>query len=212
MITLEQVENLRERAKVSYEDAKAALEVTDGDMLEAVIYLEKKGKIPSPRLRTYNTRTGGESSVHGGDRHHGDFDDRQYGSADAEDYDDMYYYRRRHFFRMRLKTLWRKFCYLVKKANANHFEAYKDGKCLISAPVTLLVISALCFFWVTIPLLIIGLFTGCRYRFRGPDLDKAAINKVMDQAAETADNIKRSMMNNDDNDDKGNEDAGNDAE
>ncbi len=37
MITIEQVEELRKRVHVSYEDAKAALEEANGDILEAII-------------------------------------------------------------------------------------------------------------------------------------------------------------------------------
>ncbi len=41
MVTLEQVEKLCERANISYEEAKVALEETNGDILEAII---KSGK------------------------------------------------------------------------------------------------------------------------------------------------------------------------
>lgn len=42
MITIEQIDELRKRLDVSYEEAKEALEACNGDMLEAIIYLEKK--------------------------------------------------------------------------------------------------------------------------------------------------------------------------
>lgn len=48
MITIEQVEELRKRVNVSYEEAKLALEEVNGDILEAVINLEKKNKITPP--------------------------------------------------------------------------------------------------------------------------------------------------------------------
>ncbi len=48
MVTLEQVEKLRERADVSYDEAKAALEEANGDLLEALITLEKKGSVTPP--------------------------------------------------------------------------------------------------------------------------------------------------------------------
>ncbi|MCB2299066.1 DUF4342 domain-containing protein [Clostridium tagluense] len=44
-INLEQIDELRKRANVSYEDAKAALEQNDGDLLCALVYLEKQNKI-----------------------------------------------------------------------------------------------------------------------------------------------------------------------
>ena len=40
-ITLEQVERLREKADVSYGQAKAALEYSGGNLLDALIYLEE---------------------------------------------------------------------------------------------------------------------------------------------------------------------------
>lgn len=40
-ITLEKVDMVRERTKVTYAEAKEALEACDGDVLEALIYIEK---------------------------------------------------------------------------------------------------------------------------------------------------------------------------
>ena len=40
-VTLEQVEALRARAAVSYEEARAALEANGGDLLDALIALER---------------------------------------------------------------------------------------------------------------------------------------------------------------------------
>lgn len=48
-IKLEQIDLLMERANVSYSEAKAALEQTNGDIVEALLYLEKSDKIkPQP--------------------------------------------------------------------------------------------------------------------------------------------------------------------
>ncbi len=44
-VTLEEIDLLRKRADVSYEDAKEALEKFEGDMVEALVYLEKENKI-----------------------------------------------------------------------------------------------------------------------------------------------------------------------
>lgn len=40
--TLEQVDEVKERTGVSYQEAKEALETANGDVLEAIIYLESK--------------------------------------------------------------------------------------------------------------------------------------------------------------------------
>ena len=44
MEKLEKVEVIREKCGVSYEDAKAALDACDDNVLDAIIWLEKQGK------------------------------------------------------------------------------------------------------------------------------------------------------------------------
>lgn len=44
-INLEQIDELRKRANVNYEDAKNALEQSGGNIIEALVYLEKQNKI-----------------------------------------------------------------------------------------------------------------------------------------------------------------------
>ena len=56
MDKLEKVERLRERANVSYEEARAALEAADGDLLDAMVLLEKQGKTGSPKQESYSTK------------------------------------------------------------------------------------------------------------------------------------------------------------
>lgn len=46
-INLEQIDILRERANVSYQEAKEALELCGGDIVEALAYLEKQDKLKS---------------------------------------------------------------------------------------------------------------------------------------------------------------------
>lgn len=48
IITIELIDELRKRANVSFESAKEALESCNGDLIEALIYLEKTNKIETP--------------------------------------------------------------------------------------------------------------------------------------------------------------------
>ncbi|MGB4438987.1 MAG: DUF4342 domain-containing protein, partial [Sedimentibacter sp.] len=41
-VTLEQIDDLRNRVNVSYEEAKSTLEKNDGDLIKSIIELEKK--------------------------------------------------------------------------------------------------------------------------------------------------------------------------
>ena len=55
-ITLEMVERLREKAPVSYGQAKRALEYSGGNLLDALIYLEEQGAIPRQEGAYFTTR------------------------------------------------------------------------------------------------------------------------------------------------------------
>ncbi len=48
-ITLEKIDLLIERANVTYGQAKEALEKADGDIVEALVYLEGQAKIKEPK-------------------------------------------------------------------------------------------------------------------------------------------------------------------
>ncbi|MDP4091217.1 MAG: DUF4342 domain-containing protein, partial [Bacillota bacterium] len=48
-VSLEQIDELRRRANVGYEEAKDALERNNGDIIEALIYLEKQNKAKGER-------------------------------------------------------------------------------------------------------------------------------------------------------------------
>ena len=48
MDILEKAEVLKEKANISYEEAKRVLEETNGDLLDAMVILERQGKISRP--------------------------------------------------------------------------------------------------------------------------------------------------------------------
>lgn len=75
MATLEKVDRLRTRTGVSYDEAREALDSSDGDILDALIWLENNGKIDPPRVSRYTTDADGDA---GSD----DFNDMPYGRTD----------------------------------------------------------------------------------------------------------------------------------
>ena len=63
MEQFEKVEKLRVRAGISYEEAKEALEANDWDLLDAMIWLEKQGKVSAPEQESYSTQTENEEQM-----------------------------------------------------------------------------------------------------------------------------------------------------
>ena len=164
-ITLEQVERLREKADVSYAQAKEALEYSGGNLLDALIYLEERGMIPRPEGAYYSTRGGtspqpasaADSASQGGER----------------------------------KEKKEK----KKKGGSMEVVVVKPERGAVTAlPVLILVLLVICAPWVVLPALVLGLFLGFRYRFSGPDLERDELNDMMGTVADTAADIGHKVM------------------
>ena len=58
MDTLEKIDRLRERANVTYEEARDALAQSGDDLLDAIVLLEKQGKVKQPGQTTPHSMYG----------------------------------------------------------------------------------------------------------------------------------------------------------
>ena len=84
---------------------------------------------------------------------------------------------------------------MIRKGNANYFEVLKGEESKASFPVTALALLLIFAFWIIIPLIIVGLFFGFRYRFHGPDFSETTVNDAMNSAADAAENLKKTINN-----------------
>ena len=82
---------------------------------------------------------------------------------------------------------------LVACGNRNRFVVRRGDATMLELPVTVLALLMLCAFWVCVPLLVIGLFAGCRYSFSGRDLGRDSINSTLGKASEAAEHVKRAV-------------------
>ena len=176
MITLEHVEKLREKTGVSFEDAKRALDISDGDMLDAVIWLERQGLLDAPAGGQYTTKPPVVVP---------DPQDKSGGHARGDS------------FKRWCAAAWTWCVGMIDKANRNMFEVKRKDAVLIAIPVSVLALLLLFMFHASMVLLVVGLFCGCRYRFVGQDIARDDINSAMDAAANTAEEIRREATNKD---------------
>lgn len=172
MDNFEKVEKLREHANVSYEEAKQALESSNWDILDAMIYLEQNGKVRGPEQSSYTTQAENVKI---------EIDDKECKSSFS---DNM-----RRFGKWCQK--W------IEKGNNNSFCVEKDNQEIFRMPITLLIVLLIFAFWVVVPLLVVGLFFNMRYQFSGPDVRSVDIdfNRAMDGAADAAESIKNEFNN-----------------
>ncbi len=162
MDRFEMTEKLREKANVTYEEAKAALEACDWDLLEAIVHLENQGRVETPKTATQSTE--------GKNTH----------KKEQENMSNI------------LQNIANFLSGLVEKGNRNALEVHRNGKIVLTLPLTVLVLLML-IFWITIPVLIISLFFGFRYRFTGKDISQK-VNDAMDTVANKAEDLKGSLQ------------------
>ena len=194
-VTLEQVEALRARAAVSYEEARAALEANGGDLLDALIALERAGKLRPEEARGafFTTRPGGEAPP-----------PPPSGAVPAVQDRPR---ERPRFFGLsltvgggrkrekggragpglwaRVKELLLAAADLLRHCTVNQFEVWRNGELMTALPVLVLILLVVLAYWISLPLLVIGLLFGCRYRFSGPDLDKNKVGETVNRVSDS---------------------------
>ena len=164
MTHYEMAEKLSEKMGVSLEQATAALEACEWEMLDAALMLEKeKGEA---RQEAYSTE-----------------------AEPPKDNEEKTYNRGRNV----AQGLGRLVRDALNLGNRNRFEVRTGDAVVLELPVTVLVLLLIFAFWVCIPLLVIGLFANYRYTFSGAELGRDSVNHAMDKAAEAVEKVKEEV-------------------
>ncbi len=180
MELLEKVELIREKTGVSYEDAKAALVACNEDVLDAIVYLEKLGKVVRTQTASYSTEQGQTQSQ-----------SKEFMIAQQKYEKDC----NKKSFGDLLKGFLNQCVKLLKKSCETSFEVYRKGAVILSVPVLVLIICFLFAFWGVLALLIVGLFCDCKYYFKGFAKMHVDLNDMCEKASETAEQIKNDLNN-----------------
>ena len=163
MDTFEKVEKLRAKANVTFEEAKAALEEANGDLLDAMIILEKQGKT-EPRKESYSTECECTDMIV------------------TETSDSKKERKRGNAFTDKLKALWHKSC-------ENYFVIEREDNIILNIPIWVFIIILIFTWHVTLIAMIVALFFGCKYSFKGAAEMKIA-NDMCEKVSEAADKVK----------------------
>ena len=174
MEMIEKVERLREKANVSYEEAKAALEQTGGELLDAIVLLERQGKVKEPAHSTFSTEYE-EQKEYIKVR---DKVEEQENSAPSMG-----------------RTIGRLFRGLIRFIKQTTFIVTKGEDTVFTMP-TLIFALLLFFFWeVLAPVMVIALFFGVRYSFEGEEEAEKA-NSILHKAGDFAQDVKSEFTKN----------------
>ena len=79
---------------------------------------------------------------------------------------------------------------LIKKGCEKNFIIERKGERFMRMPVIVFILLLIFAFWVTLPLMIIGMFCDCKYHFEGDTKTVQDINHACDKVSEACETLK----------------------
>lgn len=160
---LEMVEKLREKANVSYEEASAALEKCNWDLLDALLLLEGEGRLnesgeKASRTESYSTRPKPQKEKKEG---HGGFAMLMHGLAQV-----------------------------VKRLNTVQLLIKKNGEERLSLSMLAVLLLALLSIWAVLIAAVVAMIFGYRFSVKGLSFDDS-VNAAMDKAGDFVNDVAK---------------------
>lgn len=169
------VDKLKEKANISYEEAKNALENSNWDMLDAMLYLEEHGRVKKPSVSIFYTNESKESYTSQGEV-----------ANIREDKEGNNFKSKNNF-----EGIFEAICKAIDTLNNIFVEIRRSGRVLLNIPLTVLILLLFFAFWIVIPLIIVGLFFDVEFLVSSKKVNVDKINKVFNEISKMVKDIKR---------------------
>ena len=174
MDKLEMIEKLRERADISYEEAKDILDRAQGDLLEAIVLLEKEGKMRQPQAEAAQEAAAQET-------------------AETKAASDAVVPAQAQPKEKKPSAFGKAVRNFIDFLTQTSFHVTRKGSEIFAMP-SLVFAALLFFFWEPIlPIMVIALFFDVRYHFSGQKNTDAA-NDILDKAGSFVDGIESGIQ------------------
>lgn len=163
-ITEVQLQKLMDLTHVSREDAYAALLATEGDLLDALLWLEREGKCIHTGVGRYSTASGVDHGEPVQEEHASEGGTSPLEAPEIEGWKD---------------TLFHLFHLLVD----NRLEAWNrnDPDRVIECPLAAALVLLLLNWWVVAGVLLVGMVLNWRYRLVGPQMEGVGVRDALDR-------------------------------
>lgn len=168
----EMVEILMGKANISREEAQEALEQSNWDLLDSIVYLERKGKMENSEVTTIVEVKETKEEKKKEKKH----DDNFGGVGEVIG----------RIFKFAGKIL--------KKGNDTFLEIRKANEKPIRISLTISVLLLIFLAVPTIILLVVGLFCGYKYSMTGKNFNCEGVNTIFEEVAKSADHIKKDFQ------------------
>ncbi|MDB2068895.1 ubiquitin [Clostridium perfringens] len=179
MEKLKLVDKLKNKANISYEEAKDALEKSNWDMLEAMLYLEAHGKVKKPSISIFYTNESKESYNENGE------------VVNLKENTNENNFENKNSF----EGVFEAICKAIDTCNNIFIEIIRNSRVILKIPFTVLIVLLFFAFWIVIPLMIIGLFFNMEFLVSSKKIDVDKINKVFKETSKVVKDVKGKFTN-----------------
>lgn len=156
------IETLAKKANITLEEAENILALNNFDLLDSIIYLERKGKIPNN-----HTTTMVEVAVEEEKKEH-------YGGIGEL-----------------IGRVFRFIGKVIKKGSNHYFEIRKNQEKPIRINMIISVLLLFFLFVPVAILLVVGLFCGYKYSMSGKNVNYECVNSIFEEASKGCEGIKK---------------------
>lgn len=168
----EMINTLVRKANISPEEAQEVLEKCNWDLLDAIVYLERRGKVENNEVTAITVVEVNE--------------EKQEEKEDKKKQDEKYGGIGEMLGRM-FKFIGK----VIRKGTKNFLEIRKDEQKPIRISLTISILFLIFLSVPTIVLLIIGLFCGYKYSISGPNFNYEGVNSIFEEVSKSAEHIKK---------------------
>ena len=171
---LKLVEKLREKTGITYEDSKRVLEINNWDILDAILYLEKQGKVKSPSISIFYTNEYKESYEE---------ENTEYNFEEIKK--DSNYKSNNTF-----EGIFEVICKAIDTCNNIFIEIKGKNNFFLKFPLTVVIVLLIFGFWLLIPLVVIGLFLDIEFSVESKKINTNKINDILSKISKEVQKIK----------------------
>ena len=171
---LKLVEKLREKTGITYEDAKRVLEINNWDILDAILDLEKQGKVKGPSVSIFYTNEYKES-----------YEEENIESNFERVKKDSNYKSNRTF-----EGIFEAICKFIDNCNNIFIEIKGKNNFFLKFPLTVVIVLLIFGFWLLIPLGVIGLFLDIEFSVESKKINTNKINYILSKISKQVQKIK----------------------
>lgn len=174
MDKLNLVEKLREKTGITYEDAKRVLEINNWDILDAILELEKEGKVKAPSVSIFYTNEYKES-----------YEEENTESNFEEVKKDSNYKSNSTF-----EEIFEAICKFIDNCNNIFIEIKGKNNFFLKFPLTVVIVLLIFGFWLLIPLIVIGLFLDIEFSVESKKINTDKVNDILSKISKEVQKIK----------------------